>query len=76
MQKYQHDCHNTWTTYAFGFYETLWLLVNLIHLILAANNVAMRDIWLVKNIGKYHMWLWSSRVKILELSRVTKYIHT
>ena len=40
MQKYQHDCHNTWTTYAFGFYETLWLLVNLI---LAANNVAMRD---------------------------------
>jgi len=24
--------------------------------------------WLVKNIEKYHLWLWSSLVKILELS--------
>ena len=24
--------------------------------------------WLVKNIVKYHLWLWSSLVKILELS--------
>ena len=27
--------------------------------------------WLVKNIEKYHLWLWSSLVKILDLSLVT-----
>ena len=28
------------------------------------------SIWLAKNIEKYHAWLWSSQVKILELSQV------
>ena len=28
--------------------------------------------WLAKNIGKYYEWLWSSRVKILDLSRVAE----
>ena len=28
------------------------------------------NIWLAKNIGKYHVWLWSSRVKILDSSWV------
>ena len=30
------------------------------------------SIWLAKNVGKYHVWLWSSQVKILDLSRVTE----
>ena len=28
--------------------------------------------WLAKNIGKYYEWLWSSRVKILDLSQVAE----
>ena len=30
------------------------------------------SIWLAKNIGKYHTWLWSSQVKILDLSQVAE----
>ena len=29
--------------------------------------------WLAKNIGKYYEWLWSSRVKILDLSQVADF---
>ena len=28
-----------------------------------------------KNIEKYHLWLWSSLVKILDLSQVAIYFH-
>ena len=31
------------------------------------------SIWLAKNNGKYHAWLWSSRVKIMDLSQVAEF---
>ena len=32
----------------------------------------VNSLMLAKNIGKYYEWLWSSRVKILDLSQVAE----
>ena len=57
-------------------YKRVWLYAMLFASLLTFLGKYMlywcNSIWLAKNIGKYYEWFWSSRVKILDLSRVAE----